>query len=250
MTTRDWSSFINKLTSWLVGVLAVIAFTLSYNALRHVASDYGVPEQLSYIWPLLVDFALIVFSLAVLRASLLGERTAWPWFLVGLFTVTTIGFNLVHAPVNLTSQVVAVVAPVALFLSFETLMGMVKSSVRRSGVIWSIEQLNNRLAELTSQVDGAKGDLDKLTVAKRALQVEIDTLQTDKQAAVDEKSKEVGVSTDKVALARNVIQRHLSEGLPLPSGAVIGQELNVSRTTGNKLKSILLPEFSQNGYVK
>jgi hypothetical protein len=31
------------------------------------------------------------------------------------------------------------------------------------------------------------------------------------------------------------------------SGAMLGRELDVSRTTGNKLKSLLAPEFSING---
>lgn len=177
---RDWNSIINRLTGWLVGLLAVIAFVISYNALRHVALDYGIPEQLSYVWPLLVDFALIVFSLAVLRASLFNERTVWPWTLIILSTVTTVAFNLIHAPLNRTAQVVAAVAPIILFLSFETLMAMVKNSVVRSGLIASIEQLKETFKNLEQQLLDRRTEADNLLnnlneqLAQR--QAEIDTI--------------------------------------------------------------------------
>lgn len=175
MKQHDWSSIISRLTGWLVGLLAIAAFVLSYNALYHVALENSIPDDLAYIWPLLVDFALVVFSLAVLRASLLGERTVWPWALVLLFTVTTVAFNLIHAPSNRISQVVAAVAPVALFLSFETLMGMVKNGVKRTGLIASIEQLRDtaqvieqKLLDRQTEVDNLLNDLDTLLVQRQA----------------------------------------------------------------------------------
>lgn len=125
---------VSNITTGLVLLLAVIAFVLSYNALRAVAVDNGIPDKLAYIWPLLVDFALVVFSLAILRASLLNERTFWYWVMVICFAIATVCFNIVHAPSNILARIVAVVPPVALLLSFETLMSMVRSNVRRSAV--------------------------------------------------------------------------------------------------------------------
>lgn len=156
---RDWNQTIPKWTGWLVATLAIIAFILSYNALRHVAADYGIPENLSFLWPLLVDFALIVFSMAVLSASLAGQRTVWPWLLVGLFTLATVGFNLIHAPDNATARIVAAVAPVALFLSFETLMGMIK----------------NRVKSQTQTVDN--GELAELQIARADLEQALAEMQ-------------------------------------------------------------------------
>lgn len=219
MTTKtDWSSVINRLTGWLVGLLAVIAFVLSYNALRHVAVDYGVPELLSYAWPLLVDFALIVFSMAVLRASLLGERTWWPWTLTGLFTLTTVGFNLIHAPDNRISQVVAVVAPIALFLSFETLMGMVKNGVKFSRAIQSLARLETALAERQAEVDAALGELTETCNRRNdELQVgvqEVEGRLAQRQAVLDALEEQVEQARTRLAELNAQIEQAQMKAAP------------------------------------
>jgi hypothetical protein len=66
----------------------------------------------------------------------LSPKLAWIWPL------------LVDFALNLAAQIVAIVAPVSLFLSFETLMGMLKSGVRRSGLSLSIGELSAKLNEL------------------------------------------------------------------------------------------------------
>ncbi len=176
MTTSKPTQTINYLTAALVFALATGAFVLSYSNLYDTALAYGLPPRLAWIWPLLVDFALVVFSLAVVRASLQSERTWWPWCLVGVYTIATIAFNILHAggdaygppasAANLTAQVVAVVAPVSLFLSFETLMSMLKSGVRKNGVVQSIEEITAKLAELEGlyrdRVDNLESDLSGL----------------------------------------------------------------------------------------
>jgi len=118
--------FISAATAFLVAMLALGALALSYDALRAVAGANGIEGWKSLVWPLLIDASLVVFSLAVVRNSLRGESTRWPWFLVGLYTLATVVFNLLHSPGNLTAYAAAIVAPVSLFLSFETLMGSIK----------------------------------------------------------------------------------------------------------------------------
>jgi hypothetical protein len=83
---------------------------------------------------LLIDASLIVFSLAVVNAHLHTESTARQWALVALYTVATIAFNILHAPPTPLARVVAVIAPLSLFFSFETLMRMLKNSVTRATV--------------------------------------------------------------------------------------------------------------------
>jgi hypothetical protein len=166
MTTK-----ISKLTSWLVGILAGIAFILSYNALQGIALAAGLSWWLSLLWPLLVDFALVVFSLSVVRASLLNERPWWPWCLVAVSTIATIVFNLVHVSPGVDLQLirwsVAVMPPVALFLSFESLMGMVKSGVRRQEYTEKIEDLALQRDKMQDTLDNLTGEIghaqDKLT---------------------------------------------------------------------------------------
>lgn len=152
MTTDKPTTIINRLSFILVGLVAVGSFVLSYASLRETAFTYGIRHDLTWVWPLLVDFAMIVFSLAVVRASLYQERTWWPWLLVALYTVGTIGFNVLHAPDNLTARIVAIVAPVSLFLSFETLMAMLKAEVKRNSLIRSMSQLAQELAQKTQEL--------------------------------------------------------------------------------------------------
>lgn len=194
--TPLYQRLINYSSTLLVFLLAVGAFILSYAALWETALSHGLSPRLAWIWPLLVDFALVVFSLAVVRASLYGERTLWPWLMVALYTVATVAFNILHAPDNLAARVVAVVAPVSLFLSFETLMAMLKSEVKRkqaalplndlqsSWTTWQ-KQLSQRQAELAGQVEQWQArighlnhHLDELNRQIQQKQVHLDALES------------------------------------------------------------------------
>lgn len=135
------TKFITWLTAILVFLVTLGSFILSYNALREMALHNGIPERLSYIWPLLVDFSLIVFSLSVVVASLHNESTVRHWLLVGIYTITTCVFNVLHAPDILVAQVIAIIAPVTLFFTFESLMVQLKNSVKRSHLVHSINSL-------------------------------------------------------------------------------------------------------------
>ena len=148
-------------TAALVFLVALGSFTLSYNALRDYAAHNGIPGHLAYIWPLLIDFALIVFSLSVVNSYLQSESTFKQWGLVGVYTLATIGFNVAHAPGNLAAQIVAAIAPVSLFFSFELLMGQLKTSVKKQGLARNIEQLGQDLNAKRSTVQNVDQQLEQ-----------------------------------------------------------------------------------------
>ena len=83
----------------LVLALAAGAFALSYAGLKDLASTNGVDPNLVWVWPLVLDGAIIVFSICAFRAGVCGESIAYPMFLVVLSTIASIGFNVLHAPV-------------------------------------------------------------------------------------------------------------------------------------------------------
>lgn len=127
---------ITILTAILVAIVALMAFTLSYYTLQEVALSNGIPLLLSYIWPLLIDFSLVVFSLTVVTANLHNETTWKQWTLVGVYTIATIFFNTLHAwptllPLLASKILVTCVPPLSLFFSFELLMNQLKNSVIR-----------------------------------------------------------------------------------------------------------------------
>lgn len=152
---------ISFLTAVMVALLSAVSFALSYSALRNLALSSGaVLPSLSWAWPLVVDGAMIVFSLTILRASLYGERTSFAWALVASFSMLSVALNVYHAPSEPVSWVVAGVAPVALLLSFESLMSQVRTSVKRrslslslSAMTEAVSRARQELADLERQAD-------------------------------------------------------------------------------------------------
>ena len=188
---------MTKLIAWLTSVLvlivALMAFALSYHALQGVALSNGIPLLLSYIWPLLIDFALVVFSLCVVTAHLHGESTWRQWILVGLATILTCTYNYLHAPANLIAQSVAVVPPVMLFLSFELLAMQLKNSIQRV----------RKVQDLTQQVTTLKDTIDNPIVNRRQ---QVATLK-DSTTQVDI-AKQLGVSISTIRNDMKVLNGH------------------------------------------
>jgi outer membrane murein-binding lipoprotein Lpp len=218
---------ISKWTAWLVGVLALIAFGLSYNALQGVALQSGLPWLLSLFWPLLIDFALVVFSLSVVRANLLNERTGWPWFLVGVSTVATIVFNVIHVMPDFDLQWlkygVAVMPPVALFLSFESLMGMVKSGVKRQEYAEKLEDLAAQQDKLITNVSRLTGQIEQLTTKRDGLRADIKAV---KQTNVSEMNQ---ARQDKIEDRRQTVGQMLQAGQT---------EQDIAEAVGVSLKTV------------
>jgi len=224
----------SRLSAALVALLAAGAFLLSYNALRAVAARNGLPGWQSFLWPLLIDFALIVFSLAVVRNALLGERTRWPWFLVALYTAATVGFNILHAPSNLTARVVAVVAPVSLFLSFETLMAQLRSEVCRTETARTLSELTAEAERLAERRDELAAALDALARKRDALTAELSELRAAKRR---ERASGLG-NLDAANASRQAKKEQAQRALlsyqkdhPYASLSEIGQAIGRSKTT-------------------
>lgn len=124
-------SRIGKLTAALVTFLAVAAFGLSFEALRDLAiAAGGMKPQVAWLFPLIVDGGIIVFSLGALRAGVTGGRDQ-RWFLglVVVVTLFSVSLNVAHAQEGFVSALVASVPPVLLFLAFESLMRQIHDSV-------------------------------------------------------------------------------------------------------------------------
>jgi DNA-binding transcriptional regulator YiaG len=172
---------ISYITAALVLFLAVGAFVLSYDALKALALDNGVTPGLTWLWPLLVDGAIIIFSLAVLRGSLLGERVRYPWALVILFVALSIGFNIVHAQNTLLARVIAAVPPVALALSFELFTGQLKAEVTRRGVVTTLSELEEMTDQRRSELDDLVTQIEGATARVNALDEQIDMLKSERR---------------------------------------------------------------------
>lgn len=64
------TTIITGCISVLVMLVAGSAFILSFTNLQRVAIEIGIPENISYVWPVCLDAFMVISSLAILLANL------------------------------------------------------------------------------------------------------------------------------------------------------------------------------------
>ena len=107
-------------------LLGVFSFALSYTAMRELARSSGaVVDGLDILWPLVVDFAMIVFGSVAIFRTLRQQDSFWQRALVVLFSLLSILFNVLHSPDRWQSQLVAAMPPFALVLALESIISMI-----------------------------------------------------------------------------------------------------------------------------
>ena len=96
---RGWShSWVGRTSVVGTGMLALGGFTLSFAALRDLAVRVGMPADLAWLWPLLIDGMIVEATLAVVALAQRGSRAVWyAWFLLAVGAVVSVGSNSVHA---------------------------------------------------------------------------------------------------------------------------------------------------------
>lgn len=117
----------------IAGMILIVsgsAFALSFYNLAAMAGDAGIPYPLAYLWPICLDCFLIIASLYILWATLLNESARPGWAALILFTGVSTAFNILHAPDNLVYQAAHAVPPIALCVSLEFLMMVLRNKTR------------------------------------------------------------------------------------------------------------------------
>lgn len=99
---RSWShSWVGRISVAGTALLAIGGFVLSFAALRDLAVRVGMPADLGWIWPLLIDGMIVEATLAVVALAQRGSRAVWyAWFLLAVGAVVSVGSNGVHAMVT------------------------------------------------------------------------------------------------------------------------------------------------------
>lgn len=216
---------VSRLTATVALMVLAIgagAFVISYDALYAIGQANGIPTSKAWIWPLLIDAPLIVFTLALLVSQIMRQSAKLWAGLVILYTLATIGFNLSHAQPSPLGWTVAIVAPIGLLLTTEALRHLAKTIIDRQAAV-------STLAELNGQMDSKRSELDKLNGQIEAVHAEL-LDKTDGQ--IGEISRNVQDLNDarqaKIDQRRASVLALLSEGLT-PSD--IAGELNVTVRT-------------------
>lgn len=166
-------------TGLLIITLASLAFTLSFNSLTDLAREHGV--SIPPFTPLIIEGAMIVFSLSALLKSLQGEAAYWQWFLIIAASTLATWLNILHAQDDLLSRVLFAVPSIVLLLAFENFLGQIKSTVKRGAAI-------RTLTQLTQDIDRAKNELHHGQNELEAVQgelAELDTSIADRAAKLD-----------------------------------------------------------------
>jgi predicted transcriptional regulator len=211
---------ISLLSALLVLFLAGSAFFLSFESLRDLAIQIGVSEGIAWLYPAIIDGAIIVFSLSVLRANLARERTMYPWVLVSVFTLLSVVLNIIHARQALLAQFLAAIPPVALFLSFELLLAQLKETAVRLEAQNSLVEINREIGEKESELDEIvrersgkieklEGEIGRLTEQKNQLSSEMQTHST----AQELKKPSESVTIEHARQTRTAKKRELMQQL-------------------------------------
>jgi uncharacterized protein YoxC len=186
-----------KSIAWMTGaltlLLALFSFILSFNALADLADRHKV--SLPYLFPLVVEAGVVIFSLNALYRSLYGEHARWQWSLILGSSLIAGTFNILHAEPGLVSRTIAAMPSLFLLLSFETFINQIKHAVEHANLIKSIEQL-------TVEHQTQQAELDSLLKQK---QQELDTLVQSKQAELDQLNSQADKLTQSIEQSQTTL---------------------------------------------
>lgn len=118
---------IRQTASFTVLILALSSGILSYNSLRELAIQSGIPPMLAFLFPITLDGLILAGSLLILYFAVRGKRSGYGFFLTSLGVIASIAGNVVVSPDNLTYQILHATSPVVLFLSLESLMILLRA---------------------------------------------------------------------------------------------------------------------------
>lgn len=222
---------VNGLTATVVLLVFLIgtgAFVLSYDALYTTGNLNGVPNDKAWIWPLLIDAPLVVFTLALLISQIMRQPVKLWASLVILYTLATVGFNLSHAQPTALGWLVAIVAPVGLLLTTEALRHLAKTIIERQSILSDV-------VELSGQRDRLRTELDKLTGQIKTRQNKLDRIGTQAEQGTVRVDLDLSpldrlniLKQDKVTERRQAVLSLLGDGL---SEGDIAHRLNVHTKT-------------------
>lgn len=223
MTTQ--TRIVNGLTGTVALMVLLIgagAFVLSYDALYATGLTHGIPTGKAWIWPLLIDGPLVVFTVALLVSQIMRSSAKLWAGLVGLYTLATVAFNLSHAQPTPLGWTVAIVAPVGLLLTTEALRHLAQNIIERAAAIQT-------LAELSTIVDTRRADLDKLNGQIERAQAHLDDIKAGQIEEISANVQDLNAARQaKMDTRRASVLSLLSGGM---SPADIANELNVTVRT-------------------
>ena len=149
--------WIRRTTIGCVGMLALIAGTVSYLHMHLLVELHGQPGWVAALTPLSVDGMIVAASTTLLADSRSGGRGGFlPWALLVAGSAASLAANVAVAEPTVTGRVIAAWPSFSLIAAYELLMRQVRcaagSAQRRGGHDWHPARRRTRrsgLARLT-----------------------------------------------------------------------------------------------------
>jgi len=196
LTTKTPPSIarIDKLTNFLLVILVGVPFFISFGALRHLAEANNISYPVLY--PLMVDFGLIIFKFLALRESLRGRRDGYTWTMAILLTVISVALNIVHVPHTLPTlglaRFMAALPPLVILSAFVAVSRRIEEDARHETAV-----VNHRALEVV--IRQRQAELDRLAerqavtekaIASRQQELDLLTQKLDQQLAQFDKTRD------------------------------------------------------------
>ena len=125
--TAGADRWIRLTTTGCVGLLALIAGTVSYLHMHTLVELHGQPGWVAALTPLSVDGMIVAASTTLLADSRVGERGGvLPWMLLVVGSAASLAANVAVAQPTATGRVIAAWPSFALIGAYELLMRQVR----------------------------------------------------------------------------------------------------------------------------
>lgn len=182
---------MNKVTTLITGILtlilAVFAFVLSFSNLYKLAAESGVAYPA--LIPLMIEGAVVVFSVAMLRNSLHGDPVRTLWALIISSSLLATSFNVYHSDTgNVMSMIMAGVPSVFLLLSFETFISQIRKVSDRASIVQTLEDLAARQQTAADSLRQLEQELTAKRQAVQVLEQKRETMKVQKLTTAKEKN--------------------------------------------------------------
>ena len=132
--TRPADRWIQWTTTGCVGLLALIAGTVSYLHMHTLVELHGQPGWVAALTPLSVDGMIVAASTTLLADSRAGERGGvLPWALLVVGSAASLAANVAVAQPTAAGRVIAAWPSFALIGAYELLMRQVRRNAASEG---------------------------------------------------------------------------------------------------------------------
>jgi hypothetical protein len=115
----------------MLAFVGLVAFSVSFVAIRAFALREGWSPVLASAAPLLVDTLTVLGASIVLARARDGDRALYGWGLVAAASSVSLAVNVAHARAHLSAQLLAALPPVALLASAEAVLSEARRAQRR-----------------------------------------------------------------------------------------------------------------------